>query len=240
MSPLLKGQDVTGDYDVKSLLPDALFFLNVSVLTIRDPKKQTDVIEWIKKLSADGIVIHLNVLQELIQPEGERDFSGSIEAIKQLRSAYTGKIIVKEVGVGIEKKSAELLSSIGIDAIECAAQGGTSWSWIEGERGKDSRGQTFKDFGLPTPLLLQDLKGMKLPIIGSGGVRNGLDVAKVLALGGSVAGMARALLLSAMEPSDESVVHAFEQIVLDLKTAMVVSGAANIDALKKVSIRPRA
>lgn len=237
MSPLLKGEDVIEDYDVKSLLPNSHFFLNISVLTLRDKSKVQNALEWIKKLNADGIVVHLNTLQELIQPEGERDFSGSIDAIKKLRSKYKGFIIVKEVGVGVDRKSADILESIGIDALECSGRGGTSWSWIEGERGKDTRGETFKEFGLPTPMLLEDLRGISLPIVGSGGVRNGLDIAKIIALGGTAAGMARILLKAAMEEGKESVDEAFRSIENDLKTAMVVCGAENIESLRKIPIR---
>ncbi len=239
MSPLLKGEDVTKDYDMKKLLPNSLFFLNISVLTIRDTAKLEATLEWIERLQADGIVVHLNVLQELIQPEGERDFSGSITALKKIRELYSGLIIVKEVGVGIDEKSATILETIGVDAIECGGQGGTSWSWIEGERGKDIRGESFKDFGLPTATILSDLRDAKLPIIGSGGIRNGLDVAKVIALGGTLAGMARALLVAAMEADERSIDDIFSRIEKELKTAMVACGAVDIDALKHIRIRSR-
>lgn len=234
IGPLLKDTKNRKDYDMKKYLGDAPLFLNIGVHALQDNDKAKEVLRWTKDLNADGIIVHLNVLQEIIQPEGERNFEGHIEALKKLRNAYKGYITCKEVGVGIDRDSAKKLQKIGIDVIDVSGQGGTSWAWIEGERGTDDRGNIFKDFGIPTPLLLEDLYGLKTTIIGSGGVRNGLDIARCIALGATMAGMAKVMLTAAMRHTEEVVVS---NIHSELQTAMLACGSKNVQALGKVRIR---
>jgi isopentenyl-diphosphate delta-isomerase len=188
-------------------------------------------------IKANALIIHLNALQESIQPEGEPQYTGVLEKIVQLATSISIPILVKETGAGIAYEEALKLQEAGIQGLDVAGSGGTSWSAVETHRAKhrndslhEHLGNTFWDWGIPTAVSIVEARTVApLTIIGSGGLRTGLDVAKVIALGADVAGLAQPLLKAALTNEVNTII---ERILLELKTAMFLIGARSIPELQ--------
>lgn len=190
-------------------------------------------------IDADALVFHLNPLQEAIQPEGQRNFSGLIDKIGAVADALDVPVIVKEVGNGISAAVARRLIERGIRMIDSAGMGGTNWALIEGARAADGDlGERFAAWGIPTPRVIRELRQLDagLTIIGSGGVRDGLDMAKAIALGADLCGMAYGFLQPAAE-SKERVVDKIRTTIHQLKIAMFCVGARTVAELRDVELR---
>lgn len=194
----------------------------------------------VEMIEADALAIHLNSLQELIQPEGSTTFRGILDSIRKAAENLSVPIIVKEVGTGISREAAERLASSGVKAIDVAGAGGTNWAKIELERVKGLNplkaflAELFSEWGIPTAASIIEIsstvKGIEL--IASGGIRNGLQAAKAIALGADFVGIARPLLKPALKGSE-----AVEQMVLklaeELKVAMLLTGSKSVPDLKR-------
>jgi isopentenyl-diphosphate delta-isomerase len=196
-------------------------------------------IDQIKKavemINADGLAIHFNAAQEVVQKEGNKEWYGVLEKIKHVCSSVDFPIIAKETGCGISARTAKMLEHAGVKAIDVAGAGGTSWAKVEYYRGS-SQSRIFSEWGIPTAeSLCQCVKTVKIPVIASGGIRNGIEVAKALAMGGSLAGLALPLLKPATQ-SWKAVKERLDLIITELKTTMFLTGAKNIEELKKVGI----
>ncbi len=202
---------------------------------VDNAKKAVDMIE------ADAIAIHLNPLQEVIQPEGDHDLRDGIVSIRDLVKELDVPVIVKEVGSGIRPSVAKLLDYFGVYAIDVAGSGGTSWALIEGERASDrskerTASQVYKKWGIPTPAAILSVSEVieRAKLIGSGGVRNGLDAAKCLALGADMVGAARPFLKAVVEGKHEGVIYLLNNYSYQLKIAVFLSGARNIPQFKNM------
>ncbi len=189
---------------------------------------EKEVKEAIDMIDAHAIEIHFNYLQEAIQPEGDRKVKGILKKIKKFSHKYT--LIAKETGAGIDLYSGEKLKSSGFKAIDVSGLSGTSFAAVEYYRG-GKYGKTFWDWGLPSPYCIIKLKSIYLPLIGSGGIRNGLDAARAIALGADVVGISRILLKDAMK-SPKNVEKRLRDIIEELKIAMFLSGSSNLKELK--------
>jgi isopentenyl-diphosphate delta-isomerase len=188
--------------------------------------------EAVDMIKADGLAIHFNVTQEFAQPEGDKEWKGIYEKLKVLCSELGHPVIVKETGCGISGKVASRLEAAGVAAIDVAGAGGTSWPKVEAYRKGEP--ESFSEWGIPTALCLKECReAVKMPLIASGGIRTGIDVAKAIAMGADLAGMALPLLKPATE-SKEAVIKVLEKVIGDLKKTMVFVGARNIEGLKKV------
>ena len=202
-------------------------------LTIENIKKIIDMIQ------ADALVIHLNPLQELIQPEGEPKYKGVFSKISEISGDLDVPVIVKEVGAGISKEVAVKLEVAGVSAINVAGAGGTSWAGVEKIRAEASNndlkthlGEIFWDWGIPTAASLVEVKKtVKVPIIASGGLRNGMEMAKCIVLGASMCAMAYPFLLKAAE-SKEQLFNFADTVIAELKSTMFLIGAMNLSVLK--------
>jgi isopentenyl-diphosphate delta-isomerase len=188
-------------------------------------------------VEADALVFHLNPLQEAIQPEGQRNFDGLIEKMGAVARQLEVPVMVKEIGCGISADVARRLADEGITLIDTAGSGGTSWARIEAARADDhDLGELFAAWGIPTPESIQAVSQVEgVTVIGSGGIRTGLDVAKGLALGAHLAGLASPFLRPALE-SSEAVVKTIEHIDRALRIAMFCVGAPTIESLRKTPI----
>jgi len=191
----------------------------------------------VEMIDADALVLHLNCLQEAIQPEGQCDFSGLLDKIGQVAAALEVPVVVKEIGCGISVAVARRLLDRGVSIVDSAGTGGTSWARIEAARASDAGvGELFADWGIPTPQAIEQLAALGgLTVIGSGGVRHGIDVAKAVALGATLAGMAYPFLQAARESADR-VVDTIERTVRELRISMFCVGARNPDALREVRL----
>ena len=194
----------------------------------------------VEMIEADALVFHLNPLQEAIQPEGQCDFSGLAEKIGAVVRELEVPVIVKEIGCGLSAATARRLLEVGVEIVDTAGVGGTSWARIEAARAGDADlGELFADWGEPTPLSIRELAAIPgLTVIGSGGVRNGLDAAKAIAFGADLVGLAQRFLEAANE-SAEAVVARAARVVRELEIAMFCVGAADLEALKRAPIRRR-
>lgn len=188
-------------------------------------------------IDADVMAIHLNFLQEVVQPEGDTNAKGCYDAIRDLAREYP--VMVKETGAGISRDVAMRLKGIGIGGIDVAGMGGTSFSAVELYRAmkaedeiRTNMGETFFDWGIPTPVSLVEARCANLPLIASGGVLDGIHVAASVAMGATCAGVAKAVLNEATE-SAEAVKKKLTIIREELRAAMLLTGSGNLEQLAK-------
>lgn len=233
----LEDPDQERTFQIREVAPSIPLLANLGAVQLNYGVGIQGCRRVIKMIDADALIFHLNPLQEAIQPEGQRNFSELLPKLKTVLEAIETPIIVKEIGCGISGVVAEKLASIGIRIIDVAGIGGTSWARIEGKRAGDlALGDLFAEWGLPTPEAVRQVRAVPgLTIIGSGGIRNGLDAAKAIALGADLVGMAASFLPPALT-SAEAVVSRINRFVRELKTVMFCVGAPTIDALKNAPI----
>lgn len=195
-------------------------------------------IEYAEKAAAmmdlDAMAIHLNPLQEAIQPEGDVNATEYLQFIKKTSQTLDIPVIVKETGAGIKREDSIAIEEAGAAAIDIAGAGGTSWAAVETYRSKDrSMGELFWDWGIPTAVSTAEVsQSIKIPVISSGGIRTGLDAAKALALGAETVGIALPLLKEAYQ-GHEAVVLKLQKFMEELKIAMYLVGASSISDLRK-------
>lgn len=197
----------------------------------------------VEMIEADALAIHLNPLQEVVQAEGQTDFRGALQKIREIAQSLSVPIIAKETGSGVAAEEAEALEEAGVKGIDIGGAGGTSWAAVEYHRAKKAGdklrqrlGLLFWDWGIPTVVSLIEVKNLtRLTVIATGGVRTGVDMAKSLALGSDAVGIALPLLKPAMVSSDE-VVKELNHLIIELKTAMFLTGAKSIRDLRKVPV----
>jgi len=224
----------------RSNAPNAFLVANIGGAQLSKGLKIKDIKNMIQMIEADALVVHLNPLQELIQPEGEPKYKGVLSKIKEICSNFDIPIIVKEVGAGISMDVAKRLQSAGVSAINVAGSGGTSWAGVEklrAETAHDSNkinlGELFWDWGIPTAVsLIEVRKSVKIPVIASGGIRNGLEIAKCVTLGANMCGMAFPFLRHASK-SLESLYEFTSRTLIELRSAMFLVGSKNINQLGK-------
>lgn len=189
---------------------------------------------------ADMLVLHLNGLQEVFQPEGNTAFGGLLSRIEQVCKALPVPVGVKEVGWGIDGGTAKRLRGAGVAFIDVAGAGGTSWSQVEKFRSGDlvrrAAAEAFADWGIPTAECIREVRAAvpDAALIGSGGLNTGVDAAKALALGADLAGFGRALLEPAVH-SEERLDALLERVEFELRTAMFGIGAGSIPALRNTA-----
>jgi len=192
----------------------------------------------IDAVGADALAIHLNPLQEVIQPEGDRDYRGVLQGIERLVKSLEVPVIVKETGAGISREVAQRLFEVGVRYIDVAGAGGTSWAGVESYRTPNRHlAEKFWDWGIPTAYSILEIRQIPdLHIIASGGIQGGIDMAKALALGAELTGAARPLLKALMEQGEEGLVRLLDEWHLELRTAMFLTGSPNLQALRKVRV----
>lgn len=212
---------------VREEAPRAFLCANLGIIQLRDHG-----IEWaeraVEMIDAQAIAIHVNSLQEAIQPEGDHNAEGCLDALRNLCDEFPLPVIVKETGSGISAGTARIIRGAGADAIDIGGYGGTSWAKIERLRADDSGladlGEAFLSWGIPTVVSLCEVRTAGGPIIATGGLRSGIDIAKAVALGASLGGMALPLLKPAME-SEDALFAAVERIHRELCVAMFLTGS---------------
>jgi isopentenyl-diphosphate delta-isomerase len=222
---------------VRSVAPDIFLFANLGAVQLNYGYTADHCRRAVEMVEADALFLHFNALQEALQPEGDTNFAGLLDKIEVVCKSLHVPVVAKEVGWGISEDMARRLADVGIAAIDVAGAGGTSWSQVEMYRAASEARRrvaaTFRDWGIPTAESIQMVRRgtPHLPIIASGGLRNGLEVAKTIALGAHLAGMAGPFLKAAVV-STEAVLETVEMIVSELRTAMFCVNAASPDKLR--------
>lgn len=203
------------------------------VSQIRNINQYRRIIELV---NASALVIHVNPLQELIQKNGEPNFYGLMKNIERLVNKLEVPIVIKEVGSGISYKVASKLLQIGVKGIDVAGAGGTSWAQVELKRNKEEN-EYFRNWGLPTSYCIRQIKTLKskykFSLIASGGISNGIDIAKSIALGADLAASARPLLKIVMDKGVDGIVNEISSWFDDVKKIMYLTGSKNIKELSK-------
>jgi isopentenyl-diphosphate delta-isomerase len=193
-------------------------------------------------LGADALILHLNAVQEAVQPEGDSNFSGLLKKIEAVCRVLPVPVIGKEVGWGMSEQAARQLASAGVAAIDVAGAGGTSWSQVEMHRAKTESQKrvaaAFIDWGIPTADAIQNVRRVTphLPVIASGGLRDGVEAAKCIALGASLCGMASPFLKAAAV-SLEATTEVIAELERELRIAMFAAGAGNIAQLQSTPLQ---
>jgi len=226
-------------YDVRAAAgPDALVLANVGIAQLGG--LELERAQWlVETIGADALCVHLNVAQELVQPEGDRQFAGAAEALGDLCAQLGKPVVAKEVGSGFGRAAAERLRALGVSALDVAGAGGTSWTYAEALRG-DARarrlGETFRSWGVPTAAAVVQTVGVGLPVIASGGIRSGLDAVRALALGAQACGLAGPVIRVLMNEGEEAARRLLGWLVEEVRVAMVLTGARTVADLPT---RPR-
>jgi len=228
-------------YQVRDAAPDILLMANLGAVQLNYGYGVDECLRAVEMIQADALILHLNPLQEALQHDGNTDFSGLLRKIEEVCKRLPVPVVVKEVGWGISEEVARQLAEAGVAAIDVAGAGGTSWSLVEMHRTSDENwrnvASAFSDWGIPTAdAIIMARKGApSTPIIASGGIRTGVEVAKALALGADLVGMATPFLKAANE-SREAVAAKIEEIINALRIAMFCVGARDIATLKKTPL----
>ncbi len=224
-------------FQVRDVAPDILLFANLGAVQFNYGYGVDQCRRAVDMIQADALVLHLNALQEAVQPEGDANFAGLLKKIEAVCRALPVPVIAKEVGWGISEAAATRLAEAGVAAIDVAGAGGTSWSQVEMHRAKTETQKrvaaAFIDWGIPTAEAIQNVRRVApgLPVIASGGLRDGIDVAKSLALGAGLCGLASPFLKAAAV-SVEATAETIAELARELRIAMFAAGAATIAQLQ--------
>ncbi len=240
----VENPDLMETFSVRAQAPDILLLANLGAVQFNYGYGVDQCRRAIDQLGANALILHLNPLQEAVQTGGDTNFKGLLQKIEQVCANLPVPVIVKEVGNGISAPMVRRLVEAGVAAIDVAGAGGTSWAKVEGERAADAHqrrlGQTFGDWGLPTADCIVAARQAvpTLPLIASGGLRHGLDIAKTLALGADLAGLAMPFLRAAHE-SETSVAELAEVLMAEIKTVLFCTGQDTVLGLRQAGVMAR-
>ena len=242
----LERADTVATFRVRDVAPDILLLANLGAVQLNYGYTVDDCRRAVEMVEADGLILHLNPLQEVLQAEGDANWRGLLNKIEEVCRRLPVPVIAKEVGWGISAQTARRLIDVGISAIDVAGAGGTSWSQVEMHRAPTERlrrlAAAFADWGIPTAESLQTVRrvaqemgAVDMPIFASGGIRSGQDVAKCVALGADLVGLASPFLKRAVLSAEE-VYDEMEILEAELRIAMFCSGAGDLVALRQPGV----
>jgi len=230
------------DMGLRLKAPDTPILANIGAAQLTCGFGVDEARRVLDMIAADALIVHLNPLQEACQPEGDRDWWGVGAALEALVKALDAPVVVKETGAGISAATARRLFAMGVAAIDVAGAGGSNWATVEGERAEDpgdkAHAAAFHDWGIPTARAIVEVRAAcpGCLVIGSGGVRDGVEAAKAIRLGADMVGQA-AGVLTAATVSTEAVVAHFQTLIRQMKTVCLCTGSANLEALRKTPLQ---
>ncbi len=239
----IRDASVAHSYQVRRVAPHIPLLANLGAVQLNYGYGVDECRRAVDMIEADALILHLNALQEAVQPEGNTNFKGLLKKIEQVCATVGVPVIVKEVGNGISARTAARLVEAGVWGIDVAGAGGTSWSEVERFRHTTSGGArvagAFAGWGIPTTEAIQEVRAAlpDAPLIGSGGIRSGVDMAKALALGADLAGTAKPALTQAVqERGAEAVIEGLQGFIDELRIAMFCSGCGDLHALRQLTL----
>lgn len=244
----IKNNEIIESFQVRNLAPDILLLANLGAVNLNYGFGLKEAKKAVEMIKADGLILHLNPLQEALQENGQTNFEQILAKITQVVKFASFPVIVKEVGCGISYEVAKRLYQAGVKIVDTAGAGGTSWGYIEAKSEKrkaksyslklKAKESVFRNWGIATAESLVQCKKVKgLRVIASGGIRNGIEVAKAIALGADLVGVGLPFLKAAQKSAKE-VEKLLKQLIFELKTAMFCVGARNIKELKQRELTP--
>ena len=235
--------ELTPSFAVREAAPDLrLLFGNVGAVQLNYGVDAAQIAKALEDVGANAVNLHLNPLQEAIQPEGDTRFGGLLDKIAELAQELDVPVVLKEVGAGISQRTAAKIADLPVDGVEVAGTGGTSWAKVESFRAPPQSvqaevGRRLAGFGMRTAdsiPICRAAMGERI-VIGSGGIRTGMDVAVALALGADAVALAKPLLEAAMKGED-ALAHALETLIYELKVICFCTGARSIAELRQVRV----
>lgn len=233
--------ELAATFQVRQFAPDILLFANLGAVQLNYRFGVDECRRAVDMIAADALILHLNSMQEAVQPEGETRFAGLLSKIEAVCKELSVPVIAKEVGWGISERDARLLTSAGIAAIDVAGAGGTSWSQVEKYRSQSERqarlAAAFIDWGIPTADAILNVRraAPSMMIFASGGLRSGVDIAKCVAMGARLGGMAGPFLKAASH-SLEDAIQTIQEIQREIQVCMFGAGAGDLSQLQAVSL----
>jgi isopentenyl-diphosphate Delta-isomerase len=228
---------------VRKKAPTAFLVANIGGVQLVNDYGLKEAKKAIEMIGADAIAIHLNPLQEAVQPEGQTNFKGILEKISEITKELDKPVIAKETGAGIASEEAKKLEDAGVKGIDVSGAGGTSWAAVEYYRAKGKEnsaqrrlGDVFWDWGIPTAVSVVEVsQTVNTHVIASGGIRDGIDIAKSVALGASLTSSSQPILEAAVEGTTEAKM-VLSSLTDELRTAMFLVGAESVKSLRKAPI----
>lgn len=235
----LEAPEQAGSFRIRELAPTVPLLANLGAVQLNYGFGLDECEQAVAMIDADALVFHLNPLQEAIQPEGQTDFRGLVDKMAAVAERLSVPVVVKEIGCGLTEAVARRLAEAGLRILDTAGSGGTSWARIEAQRAEAPElGEVFAHWGVPTPESIRQVRRVPgVTVIGSGGLRTGLDVAKAVACGADLCGMAYPFLKAAVV-SSEQVVSTIDRIVRELRIALFCAGARTLDDLRRTPLHP--
>jgi len=231
-------------FQVRRVAPDILLLANLGAIQLNYGYGVDECRRAVEMCEADALILHLNALQEAVQPEGDTRFSGLLNKIEQVCRMLEVPVIAKEVGWGFSGESARRLANAGVAAIDVAGAGGTSWSQVEMHRAKSATqarlAAAFIDWGIPTADSIQMISEAvpEMIVIASGGLRSGIDIAKCIALGSRLGGMASPFLKSAAVSLDATI-ETIKSYQHEIQVCMFAAGVDSLDHLHQITLQKR-
>jgi len=231
-------------FQVRRVAPDILLFANLGAVQLNYGYGVDECRKAVDMIGANALILHFNPLQEAVQDAGDTNFAGLREKIEEICKRLEVPVIAKEVGWGISERTARIFADCGVSAIDVAGAGGTSWSQVEMHRAPDEftrqLAATFVGWGIPTAESILNVKkaAPAMTIFASGGLKDGLDIAKCIALGAALGGMA-GQFLKAAAASTENVVETMNLTKKQLEVTMFAAGAGDLDSLRNVKLQGR-
>ncbi len=234
--PILRDPATAASYRVRDVAPDVLLLGNIGAVQASD-LGTSGVASLVDVVAADALCVHLNPAMEVVQPEGDRSFVGCETTLERLAQSLSVPVIAKETGCGISARVARRLRARGIGHVDVSGAGGTSWVAVETQRsaeGDRGLGELFWDWGIPTAASVLAVAASSFEtVFATGGMKNGLEAAKAIALGASVVGIARPVLQAYEAGGEEGARRYLHAVELELKTAMLLVGAKNLKQLRQ-------
>jgi len=235
---MVENKSLIETFDVRRIAPDVLLFANMGAVQLNYGYNEEQCRYLVDTIGADALVLHLNPLHEAVQPEGDRNFKGLLPKIENIVQQLNVPVIIKEVGSGISGEVAQRLRDAGVKIIDVAGSGGTSFAVVEGYRSNLKNPKLFGELGISTAECLVDVKKKTedIFVIASGGITNGIEIAKAIALEADLVGIASVILQEATE-SEEALDEKISELINELKITMFSAGASKLSDLKDLIIK---